>query len=53
MTRGRSDGLQKKHLVASVCGVAIFLGFLYVNQNVSENTNNITRKKKMNLLNWS
>jgi len=30
MSRGRSDGSQQKHLVASVCVVAIFLGFLYV-----------------------
>ena len=28
--RGRSDGGQKKRLIASVCVVAIFLGFLYV-----------------------
>jgi hypothetical protein len=32
MSRGRSDGSQKKRLVASVCGVALFLGFLYVFQ---------------------
>lgn len=32
MSRGRSDGPQKKRLVASVCGVALFLGFLYVFQ---------------------
>ncbi|KAF7837462.1 putative methyltransferase PMT3 [Senna tora] len=30
MSRGRSDGSQKKHLVASIFVVAIFLGFLYV-----------------------
>ncbi|KAE9592328.1 hypothetical protein Lal_00028322 [Lupinus albus] len=30
MLRGRSDGSQKKRLVASLCVVAIFLGFLYV-----------------------
>lgn len=30
MSRGRSDGSQKKHLVVSVCAVAIFLCFLYV-----------------------
>jgi len=30
MSRGRSDGSQRKHLVASVCLVAIFLGCLYV-----------------------
>lgn len=30
MSRGRSDGSQKKRLVASLCVVAIFLGFLYV-----------------------
>ncbi|RDX84014.1 putative methyltransferase PMT8, partial [Mucuna pruriens] len=30
MTRGRPDGSQKKRLIASVCGVAIFFGFLYV-----------------------
>jgi lipopolysaccharide export LptBFGC system permease protein LptF len=28
--RGRSDGVQKKRLITSVCVVAIFLGFLYV-----------------------
>lgn len=27
--RGRSDGLQKKHLITSVCIVMIFLVFLY------------------------
>ena len=32
MTRGRYDGSPKKHLVASVCGVAVFLGLLYVFQ---------------------
>jgi hypothetical protein len=32
MSRGRSDGSQKKRLVASVCAVALFLGFLYVFQ---------------------
>jgi len=32
MSRGRSDGSQKKRVVAYVCGVAIFLGFLYVYQ---------------------
>ncbi|KAF1878285.1 hypothetical protein Lal_00046951 [Lupinus albus] len=30
MSRGRSDGSQKKRLVASICVVTIFLGFLYV-----------------------
>lgn len=30
MSRGRSDGSQKKRLVASICVVATFLGFLYV-----------------------
>lgn len=30
MMRGRSDGVQKKRLITSVCIVAIFLGFLYV-----------------------
>ena len=30
MSRGRADGSQKKRLVASICVVAIFLGFLYV-----------------------
>ncbi|KAK7817346.1 putative methyltransferase pmt8 [Quercus suber] len=30
MTRGRSDGVQKKRLITSVCAVTIFLGFLYV-----------------------
>lgn len=30
MSRGRSDGSQKKRLVASICVVAVFLGFLYV-----------------------
>lgn len=29
MTRGRSDGSQKKRLIATICVVAIFLGFLY------------------------
>ncbi|KAG7013483.1 putative methyltransferase PMT8 [Cucurbita argyrosperma subsp. argyrosperma] len=29
MTRGRSDGTQKKRLIATICVVAIFLGFLY------------------------
>lgn len=28
--RGRSDGGPKKRLIASLCAVAIFLGFLYV-----------------------
>ncbi|TYH50208.1 hypothetical protein E1A91_D10G178000v1 [Gossypium mustelinum] len=28
--RGRSDGGQKKRLIASLCAVVIFLGFLYV-----------------------
>lgn len=32
MSRGRSDGSQKKRLVASVGAVALFLGFLYVFQ---------------------
>lgn len=32
MSRGRSDESSKKRLVASVCGVAVFLGFLYVFQ---------------------
>lgn len=32
MSRGRSDGSQKKRLVASLCAVAIFIGFLYVYQ---------------------
>ncbi|GAU25242.1 hypothetical protein TSUD_17550 [Trifolium subterraneum] len=32
MSRGRSDGSQKKRLVASVFAVALFLGFLYVFQ---------------------
>ena len=32
MTRGRYDGSPKKPLVASVCGVAVFLGLLYVFQ---------------------
>lgn len=30
MSRGRPDGSQKKHLIASLCAVAIFLGFLFV-----------------------
>lgn len=30
MSRGRSDGSQKKRLVASLCVVAFFIGFLYV-----------------------
>ena len=30
MMRGRSDGVQKKRLITSVCAVSIFLGFLYV-----------------------
>lgn len=30
MMRGRSDGSQKKRVVASICVVTIFLGFLYV-----------------------
>lgn len=30
MSRGRSDGSQKKHLVASIFVVAVFLGLLYV-----------------------
>lgn len=30
MMRGRSDGVQKKRLITSVCAVTIFLGFLYV-----------------------
>ncbi|KAK7243086.1 hypothetical protein RIF29_37870 [Crotalaria pallida] len=30
MSRGRSDGAQKKRLIASICTVAIVLGFLYV-----------------------
>lgn len=29
MTRVRSDGTQKKRLIATICVVAIFLGFLY------------------------
>lgn len=29
MTRGRSDGTQKKRLIATIFVVAIFLGFLY------------------------
>lgn len=28
--RGRSDGVQKKRVITSLCIVAIFLGFLYV-----------------------
>lgn len=30
MSRGRTDGSQKKRLVASICTVTIFIGFLYV-----------------------
>jgi len=30
MSRGRSDGPPKQRVVAYICGVAIFLGFLYV-----------------------
>lgn len=32
MSRGRLDGSPKKRLVASVCAVAFFVGFLYVFQ---------------------
>lgn len=30
MSRGRSDGSQKKRIVASICAVTVFIGLLYV-----------------------
>lgn len=53
MSRGRSDESPKKRLVASVCGVAFFLGFLYVFQGSifgSQNSSTIEYGKSLKRL---
>ncbi|QCE05083.1 probable methyltransferase PMT3 [Vigna unguiculata] len=42
MSRGRSDGSQKKRVIAYACGVAIFIGFLYVYQGSIFGSQNVS-----------